>query len=115
MSHDQRRRSDRINVALPVRWIRGKRVVELTANDMNLHGMFLRTDEETMPGALMKLEVELPGGTIALFGTARFVGTTMNGRGIGVEIYLLEDSARATWVACYRAELQRSMRRAAVS
>jgi hypothetical protein len=99
-----KRRSERIAVTLPVRWIRRPNDVETIAIDMNIHGMFLRTDEPSvLPGQLMQVEVKLPEGSLELFVIARFVGLTERGLGIGVEIFVMDDVARGKWANYYRA------------
>lgn len=96
------RRSERLATNLPVVWIRGTRLVRAVGRDVNLHGLFLCTDETTEPGSLMRLHVTLPDLTIELFVTARFVGRTISGQGIGVEIFAGDGPSHAHWVAFYR-------------
>jgi hypothetical protein len=96
------RRSERLQVDIPVIWTRGERGISCIARDMNLHGFFLSTEETIAPGSLMQLNVALPDKTIALFGTSRFVGRTVAGHGIGVEVFLIDDESRSAWVSYYR-------------
>lgn len=96
------RRSERVASALKVRWIKLPAIVEAVAADMNLNGIFLKTDVTTTPGALMQLEVELPDGPMSVFGAARFVGATQSGAGIGVEFVVIDELARTRWIAFYR-------------
>jgi hypothetical protein len=103
-----RRRSERIPVTVPVKWIRRMNDVDAIAIDINLHGMFLRTDETgVLPGQLMQVEVLLPDGVLELFVIARFVGLTERGLGIGVEIFVMDDVARGKWGNYYRAQAAR--------
>ena len=95
------RRSERITVELSVVWLRGERSVLCAATDMNIHGFFLSTDEDIQPGSLMHLHVALPERNITLFGTARFVGNTLGGRGIGVEVFIIDEESRAAWLSYY--------------
>jgi hypothetical protein len=71
------------------------------ATDINADGLFLATGLEAEPGELMQLVVELPDGPLQLLGSARFVGRTQSGAGIGVEIYGISDAGRARWLAYY--------------
>jgi hypothetical protein len=75
------------------------------ALDMNIHGFFLATDETTTPGSLMRLTIALPEKTIALLGTARFVGRTVAGQGVGVEIFILDEASRSAWLSYYHSQL----------
>jgi hypothetical protein len=101
------RRSERIPTNLKVTWLRG-RPIDVVALDINLHGMFLRTDESVEPGSLMQLNVHLPDRSIPLFVTARFCGKTTSGVGIGVEIFLLDEVNQAHWTLYYHSMLQGS-------
>ncbi len=94
------RRSERIQTQLRVRWMR-RRVIEGIAADINLNGIFLRTDELTAPGSFMQLEIHLPDGVMTVFGAARFVGATQSGVGIGVEFVVIDERARVRWNAHY--------------
>ncbi len=104
MSQSQRR-TERVPTRIIVRWMRKPYPVELVAVDINLHGMFLQTDETIMPDGLMQLEVLLPDGAVQMFVRARFVGRTVSGHGIGLEIFLMDERHRAHWDAYYRAAL----------
>lgn len=95
------RRSERLPVELPVSWNRAGRTIPCTALDVNAHGMFLRTDEIVEPESLMHLKVQVPERVLEMFVTARFVGKTVSGHGIGVEIFLIDDVSQAHWLAFY--------------
>ena len=95
------RRTERISVDLSVTWTRGGRTIACRANDVNAHGLFIVTDEVVEHGALMHVAVELPEHTIDAYVTARFVGRTHSGRGVGVEIFLIDDVSQARWIAYY--------------
>ena len=99
------RRSERIVVDIPVVWTRAGRALSCVARDLNMHGLFLCTDELVEPGSLMHLRVGLPDRTIDLFATARFVGRTLAGNGIGAEIFIIDDASRACWIAYYQSVL----------
>jgi hypothetical protein len=76
--------------------------VSAVGRDINLHGLFLCTDEIVEPGSLMRLSVTLPERTIELFVTARFVGRSLSGQGIGVEIFAIDGESQAHWTSFYR-------------
>ena len=99
------RRSERIQVDIPVVWTRAGRGLSCVARDLNMHGLFLCTDELIEPGSLMHLRVALPERTIDLFATARFVGRTLAGNGIGAEIFIIDDNSRAFWISYYQSLL----------
>lgn len=104
-----KRRSQRVAASLPVTWVRrGKRIGAFTG-DVGADGLFIRTDEEIDPGFLMQLEVAPPGeAPIVMFVSARFVGRTDLGKGIGVQIYVISDQDRKRWGRYYRAQLARA-------
>jgi hypothetical protein len=97
------RRSERVPNVVPVRWIRRPAAIDMSTADINLHGMFIRTWEKPLHGSLMQLELELPTGKIAAFVHVRFVGDTVSGHGIGVEIFLIDAAHRRAWSDHYRA------------
>ena len=115
MSSRNNRRSERIATDLKVRWIRRSQVVELAAIDMNQHGMFLACEEQVNTGQLLQIEVLVPGEPLTMFVVVRFVGETHSGKGMGVELYLMDDKYRAQWAAFYRSELAAFRRRAATA
>jgi hypothetical protein len=95
------RRTERIAVDLAVTWTRGGRTISCRANDVNAHGMFIVSDEIVEPGSLMHVAVTLPKHTIDMYVTARFVGRTQSGQGIGCEIFLIDDVSQCHWIAYY--------------
>jgi hypothetical protein len=102
------RRTERVAVELPVIWRRAGHEVPCTALDINEHGMFVGTDVVVEHGALMRIVIRLPDGDLEMFVTARYVGRTMRGQGIGAEIFLIDDVARERWIAFYRAQIARA-------
>jgi hypothetical protein len=96
------RRTERFPVQLTVIWNRAGREIHCTAVDVNEHGLYLATDEVVEHGALMRLKVKLPSRELEMFVTARFVGVTASGRGIGCEIFLIDDMSRCFWVSFYQ-------------
>lgn len=86
---------------MAVTWTRAGRAIACMAVDINEHGMFLRTEEVVEHGALMHLSVALPERVLEMFVTARYVGRTASGQGIGAEIFLIDDVSRHLWVAFY--------------
>ena len=95
------RRTERLPVELHVTWNRAGRDLPCSAVDINAHGLFVRTDEIVEPESLMHLRVQLPDRVLEMFVTARFVGKTVSGHGIGVEIFLIDDVSQCHWVAFY--------------
>src|SRR5207245_11583210 len=93
-----KRRSERIPGSLPVRWIRKSGIIETTAADINLHGMFVRSAPGRIkPGEMLQLQVVLPDGNLDVFVVARFVGQTESGAGVGVEIFVMDELAQTGW------------------
>lgn len=95
------RRTERFPVEMAVTWTRAGRAIHCTAVDVNEHGMFLRTDEIIEHGALMHIVVALPTRALEMFVSARYVGRTASGQGIGCEIFLIDDVSRHHWVEFY--------------
>jgi hypothetical protein len=111
------RRTERLPVELNVLWNRAGRELPCTAVDINAHGLFLRTDEVVEPESLIHLKVTLADRVLEMFVTARFVGKTVSGHGIGVEIFLIDDVSQCHWLAFYEglcAEQARSRKSAAM-
>jgi hypothetical protein len=104
------RRTERVVVELSVKWNRGGMMTECTALDINAHGMFLSTHHVVEHGALMQVEVRLADRVLPMFVTARYVGRTMRGQGIGAEIFLIDDVSRSHWMSYYEAEVARQQR-----
>lgn len=69
--------------------------------DVNQHGMFLSTEEIVEHESLLHVKVQVGDRELEMFVTARFVGQTMSGRGIGCEIFLIDDVAQRHWLAYY--------------
>ncbi|MCU1279226.1 MAG: hypothetical protein JWM53_2772 [bacterium] len=109
------RRTERVAVELSVRWVRSGVATECIGLDINAHGMFLSTHHVVEHGALMQLEVQLPDRVLSMFVTARYVGRTMRGQGIGAEIFLIDDVSRSHWMSYYEAEAARQHGRADVA
>jgi hypothetical protein len=99
------RRTERIPVDIPVVWTRAGRAISLKAVDINAHGMFLRTEQVVEPESLMHLRVHVRERPLEMFVTARFVGKTASGQGIGVEIFLIDDVSQVQWVSFYERTL----------
>ena len=95
------RRTERLPVELNVTWNRAGREIACVAVDVNAHGLFVRTEEIVEPESLMHLKVQLPDRVVEMFVTARFVGKTVSGHGIGVEIFLIDDVSQVHWLAFY--------------
>jgi hypothetical protein len=98
----RQRRSVRVPCRIPVRWRRQPNPIDLMAQDINQHGFFLSTEIAARPDELIHLEIDLPTQRIVVFGVARFVGATAQGRGIGVEIFVMDDRFEKAWTSYYR-------------
>ena len=85
--------------------------IPCSAVDVNAHGLFVRTDELVEPESLMHLKVKLPERVVEMFVTARFIGKTVRGQGIGVEIFLIDDVSNCHWLAYYEALADEQTRR----
>ena len=95
------RRTERLPIELSVTWTRAGREIHCTAIDVNAHGLFLRTDEIVERGSLLHLQVRLPEHVLEMFVTARFVGACASGRGIGAEIFLIDELSQCRWLVFY--------------
>lgn len=101
-----KRRSLRLDLTLSVQWIRRTGNLEVNAGDVNLYGFFLATPQPTEPGRLLHLLVVLPQKTISMLVAARFVGKTMSGEGIGVEIFHMNEADSTEWRSYYRSMMR---------
>jgi len=95
------RRTERLPVELAVTWNRSGRAISCTAVDLNAHGLFIRTDEIVERGSLLHLRIKLPDRAVEMFVTARFVGNSVRGHGIGGEIFLIDDVSNCHWLGFY--------------
>ena len=102
------RRTERLPVELNVLWNRAGRDIPCTAVDVNAHGLFVRTDEVVEPESLMHLKVTLSDRVLEMFVTARFIGKTVSGHGIGVEIFLIDDSQPVPLARLLRGAVRRA-------
>ena len=102
------RRTERVSVQLNVTWNRAGRTIPCSALDINAHGMFISTDQIVEHESLMHVSVQLPDIEIPMFVTARYIGRTASGQGIGVEIFLIDDISRSHWMTHYEARLAES-------
>ncbi len=82
--------------------------MDLFALDVNLHGMFLLTAAPVPVGSLLQLSIALPDGEapITAFVTARFVGRTVSGMGIGAEMHIMEPVETKRWESFYQSALK---------
>jgi hypothetical protein len=96
------RRSQRIVCAIPVRWTRRRKAMSGAVRNCSLHGMFIETSADAEVGFLLDLTLDMPWGPISCTAVPRFVGETRNGRGIGVELHVMDRGDRELWNAHYR-------------
>lgn len=110
----QRRRSERISSCIRVRWIRAGEPLEGVATNINEHGLFLRIRSTARSRDLVRLEIDLPGGTIRGMGVVRYAGATPQGSGMGIELYQLAGAERRSWLCHYQRLRDRSLERRAI-
>jgi hypothetical protein len=103
-----RRRTPRVSIKIPVRWIHLPHPTCAFAANINAHGLFLVTPKQAAVGELMDLEAELPDGKLRMFAVSRYVGVTLAGHGIGAEIFAITPSDSWRWMNFYRHELGRA-------
>jgi hypothetical protein len=108
---ETKRRSPRYNVKLNCTWTTSSATTHLIGTGANAHGFFLRTERDIPLGELMKIDVVLPDGPQRFIVSARFIGTSAEGRGVGVEIFVANEAARRSW-ARFLQSLSQSKRRA---
>ncbi len=87
MIHISKRRSERVHTTLRGFVCRKDELKPVTITDVNLHGMFVRTDEPSVVGRIEILEVYFADGSgVELFGKVCWVGQSAAGLGMGIEI-----------------------------
>jgi hypothetical protein len=99
------RRSPRVECAMPVYWSRWRNQLSGEVRRCNVHGMFITTPHDADVGFLMDLTIVMPWGAISCTAVPRFVGLTPEGRGLGVELHVMDRGDRALWSAHYRRAL----------
>jgi hypothetical protein len=96
------RRSPRVTCSLPVRWTRWRQQLTGEVRQCNVHGMFIVTDHDAPLGFMMDLTIELPTGPISCTAIPKFCGEAANGKGIGVELHVMDSGDRDMWHTYYR-------------
>lgn len=105
------RRSPRVECAIPVHWTRWKQRLTGEIRRCNVHGMFILTPHDAPVGYMMELTIEMPWGPISCTAVPRFVGDGPDGRGIGLELHVMDSGDRDRWASFYRRTLaERSVR-----
>jgi len=99
------RRSPRVECSIPVRWTRRRQPATGEIRCCNIDGMFIATPHEADVGFILDLTIEMPWGPISCTAVPRFIGETANGRGIGVELHVMDRGDRELWNAHYRRAL----------
>lgn len=87
---------------MPVHWTRRRRPVKGEVKLCNMHGMFIETPAEAELGFIIDMTIEMPWGPMSCTAVPRFIGETENGRGIGVELHVMDRGDRELWNAYYR-------------
>jgi hypothetical protein len=99
----ERRRDERLLLALPVALLRGKRRVPLHAADVSFRGLFLRMDSPPAVHQLLQIEVVLPPSDSVVVLHARVIRTVLPGQatgavpGAGVEFHALGGETKSAW------------------
>jgi len=98
------RRDPRIEVAVPISLLRGKKTLELTTLDVSFRGLFLKTMEPPQLRSLNRLKIRLPLRTIEVHAMAVHVIEAKNGRegGVGLQFWGLNGPDRSDWEAFVR-------------
>ena len=105
------RRDLRIEAAVPISMVRGKKTLELTTLDVSFRGLFLKTMEPPTLRSLVRLKIRLPLRTIEVHAMAVHVIEAKNGRegGVGLQFWGLNGPDRSDWEGFVR-ECARSRR-----
>ena len=97
-----RRRSERVLTSWKA-WIRHPYgVVDATVTDVNATGLFVRTVRPGDLGRIVTVRVQLSDGPMDLYGLVRFIGMTVAGRGMGVELLVMAANKRQRWLRHYQ-------------
>lgn len=95
---------------MPVHWAKRQTRLSGEVRRCNVHGMFIVTAHDASLGFLMDLMIEAPWGQVSCTAVPRFVGETPQGRGIGVELHVMDSGDRELWNAHHRRLSGRSVR-----
>ncbi len=95
------RRSQRVGCAMPVYWSRRRTPMSGQAIHCNAHGLFIATLYDADVGFVLDFTIVLPTGAISATGIARFVGFTPAGRGLGIELHVMDTGDRQCWHTHY--------------
>jgi len=107
---ETKRRSPRYNVKINCTWSTSSATTHLIGTGANAHGLFLCTERDVPLGELMKVDIVLPDGPQRFIVAARFIGTSSEGRGVGVEIFVANEPARRAWARFLQSLSQKTRR-----
>ena len=98
------RRDLRIEVAVPISMIRGKKTLDLMTLDVSFRGLFLKTMDPPGLRSLVRLKIRLPLRTVEVHAMAVHVIEAKNGRGggVGLQFWGLNGPDRSDWEAFVR-------------
>jgi hypothetical protein len=97
------RRTERVSSSLIGRLLRRDGSSDIAISDINLHGMYIVTNETASIGSLLRLEVRVDEGEpIKMFVRVCHTKRTVTGDGFGAEIYLLGPEEHLRWMRYYR-------------
>ncbi len=101
------RRSMRVETALPVHWIRRRRMrLAGEVKLCNLHGMFIETPHEVEVNYVMDLAISMPWGAMSCIVVPKFCGPFADVHGVGVELRVMDLGDRELWASHYRRLLE---------
>jgi hypothetical protein len=87
--------------------------VDATVTDVNATGLFVRTVRPGDLGRVVTMRVQLSDGPMDVYGLVRFVGMTVAGRGMGVELLVMAAPKRRRWLRNYQSLLPATQERLA--
>lgn len=101
------RRSLRVETALPVHWVRRRRMrLAGEVKLCNLHGMFIETPHEVEVNYVMDLAISMPWGAMSCIVVPKFCGPFADVHGVGVELRVMDLGDRELWAGHYRRLLE---------
>jgi hypothetical protein len=95
---------------MPVSWTRWKSVMAGEVRNWNAHGMFVKTQHDAPIGFMLQLTIDAPWGPVQCTAVPRFNGSGSGGRGIGMEIHVMDRRDREMWHGHYHQVLSIAMK-----
>jgi hypothetical protein len=102
------RRSLRVECVMPVTWVRRRHQNQVgQVTRCNLHGMFIESPHHVDLNYVVDLTIAMPWGPMSCIVVPRFCGDSLEGRGLGVELHVMDAGDRELWNHHYRRILER--------